>query len=597
MSRETGYWQRFSRRQITRRRLLAATGTTALAAVAAATVGCGDDDDSTAGPGAASPTAGQAVKPKRGGTLVLAGTFSGDPPTLDPYGHLSFLSQYIGVHSYGRLLKWKTGPNVVPLSEAVPDLAQSYELGDGGATVTFKLRQGVKFHNKPPLNGRVLTAEDVMVSFDRYRAKSPNGRSLDVVDKLESPDAGTLVFKLKRPFSPFVELIASPNALWIMPREVSAGQIDPTKVEGVIGTGPWVFDSYRPSAELKFLRNPQYYGQLDGEQTPFLDGIQYLIMPEYAQQMSQFVAGRTSAFTPKNADVASVRSQANGAKENITRPGWLWTAHRFNKVGNNGLFNNPLVRQAASMAIDRDGLIDAFGEISKLKGQGVTLETGWNNTLSPWGDGGMFWWLDPKSKEFGPSAKYYNVNTAEAKKMLQAANYDNSPIDFNFVTGTYGTVYDQFAEAQIPMLKQAGFNINPKVWEYKRMIGSEESKSFPGIFYNYQTPFSTIDEYAYVDYHTDVEPRSYPQLTYTTPEIVSLIDKQRTEFDTKKRQQMIFDIARKSSEIMACAPSVMSRWSTVTMAQRSVRNLFEYATAGYGAAAETYPHVWLDSSS
>jgi len=247
------------------------------------------------------------------------------------------------------------------------------------------------------------------------------------------------------------------------------------------------------------------------------------------------------------------------------------------------------------MALERDGLLDAFGEISKLKAAGVTLETGYNNTLAPWGDGGMFWWLDPKGKDFGASSKYYSFNLAEAKKLLQASNYDNSPIDFNFVTGTYGTVYDQLAEAQIPMLKQAGFNINPKVWEYKRMIGSEESKSFPGIFYNYQTPFSNIDEYAYVWYHTDEQPRAYPQHTITSPEIVALIDKQRTEFDMPKRQQIIHDITRKSSEMMASAPTVMSRWSTLSMIQPSVRNFFEYSTAGYGFGSEHLPYVWLDA--
>lgn len=600
MERETNYWKRTGSAWWTRRRFLGATGAGMAALATTAMIGCGDDDDGDQDANGGGDTDDQptpaptaVAKPKRGGTFVST-AFTGDPPSLDPYGHLSFLSQYIGVHSYGRLLNFVTGPGKVPLADVEGDLAEKYEAADQGQTFIFKLRSNVVFHQKAPLNGRALDTQDVISSFERFRAGSPNSAALAVVDTIQATDNSTIVFKLKRPFAPFIELAASPNTLWIMSKEANSGQIDPKKAEGVVGTGPWMLTDYRPSVEIKFAANQQYYKSLNGERIPFLAGLQYLIISEYAQELSQFVAGRTSWFTPRNADIKSVRKDRQGAVEMPGRPGWLWSGHRFNYVADDGFFKDERLRKAVSMALDRDGLIDAFGELGKLKAEGVAVESGWSTTLVPWGDGGMFWWLDPKSKEFGAGAQGYAYNVSEAKKLLSAAAYNGQKIDFNFVVGRYGTTYDQFTEAQIPMLRDIGLNINPKPWEYAQMIGSEQSRRFPGIFYNYQTPFSTIDEYAYNFFHSESGPRGYPNHQVTTPEIVALVDKQRVAFDANERQKIIHDIQRRSSEIMAHAPTVMSRWGQIQFAQPNVRNMSDYRTAGYGFGSEQLPYVWFD---
>jgi peptide/nickel transport system substrate-binding protein len=607
--KDANAWTVTRSRRLERRRLLR-IGTAAVAGASAALlIACGGDDEEgasssqQAAPTGAAPSApgqvggGQWEGVKRGG--IYTGTaFGNDPPTLDPFGHLSFLSQYIGAHSYGRLLKFRTGPGVTPLAEIVPDLAEKYEVTDNAQTWILTLRSGIKFQDKAPLNGRDLVMDDVLSSYERFRVKSPNGGSMAVVDRVESPDARTVVFKLKQPFAPFPELLASPNGIWVMSKEANAGTIDPTQVAGVVGTGPWILEQHRPSVELTFKRNANYYERMSAPsgqlELPLLDGLRYLIIPEYAQQLSQFTAGVTTAFTPRNADAASVRDRVSGVQVKAVRPGWLWAGYSFNTASNNGLFKDERVRKAWSMALDRDGLIDAFAELRKMKSQGFDIESGWSTTCIPWGEGGMYWWLDPKGKEFGSAAKWYQLDPAEAKKLLQAAGYSNDPIDMNFVTGTYGTTYDQFTEAQIPMLRQAGFNINPKVWEYRRMIGSEESKTFPGAFYNYQTPFSTADEYVFNAFHPDVGDRGAPLRRINTPEIVDLVDKQRRETDRQARQKQIHEIQRLSSEIMTAAPSVMSRWGTISMVQPYLRNAYDYQTAGYGFAAEEYIYFWFN---
>jgi ABC-type transport system substrate-binding protein len=194
-----------------------------------------------------------------------------------------------------------------------------------------------------------------------------------------------------------------------------------------------------------------------------------------------------------------------GAQAISGRPGWLGVWHSMNKESNDGLFDDVRVRRAYSMALDRDGLIEAFGEISKLKSEGIDIESGWTNANIPWGDGGMFWWLDPKGPDFGEHARWYQHDPAESKKLLDAADYTGDTVDFNFVTARYGTTYDQFTEAQIPMLRDAGFTVEPKSWEYRRVIGTEEGRNLPGVFYNYGTPYTTVDEYVFNQYVAESE--------------------------------------------------------------------------------------------
>ena len=173
--------------------------------------------------------------PKRGGTLSLR---LWDPPHWDPYLTISYKTHIAYSFTHSRLLRHKAGPGVAPGTFPIEgDLAESWTQPNE-TTYVFKLRQGVRWQNKPPLNGRELVAEDVKYSFERFLGEKGNANKpmLASVDKVEAPDKYTVRVTLKEPFAWFLDMLSNPGALWIIAREcVEKSGGDLKKVESAVG--------------------------------------------------------------------------------------------------------------------------------------------------------------------------------------------------------------------------------------------------------------------------------------------------------------------------------------------------------------------------
>src|SRR4030095_7569071 len=158
------------------------------------------------------PSIAGAQTPKRGGTLSIR-TY--DPPHFDPFQTISFKTHIALSFTHSRLLKHKAGPSVVPGTFPIEgDLAESWTQ-PSETTYVFKLRKGVKWHNKPPVNGRELTADDVVFSVNHFLTVKGNANAymLKAVDKVEATDKYTVKFTLKEPFVWFLDMISKPPAI------------------------------------------------------------------------------------------------------------------------------------------------------------------------------------------------------------------------------------------------------------------------------------------------------------------------------------------------------------------------------------------------
>src|SRR5438094_4736554 len=204
------------------------------------------------------PSVAPAQTPKRGGTLAIR---TWDPPHFDPFQTISYKTHIALSFTHSRLLKHKAGPGVVPGTFPIEgDLAESWTQPND-TTYVFKLRKGVRWHAKPPVNGRELTADDVGYTVDRFLKVKGNANAymLDSVTKVEPVDRYTVKFTLKEPFAWFLDMIANPMALAIIAKEVVEKHGDLKKPEAVIGTGPYMLDSYRPNTGITLVRNPNYF--------------------------------------------------------------------------------------------------------------------------------------------------------------------------------------------------------------------------------------------------------------------------------------------------------------------------------------------------
>src|SRR5438105_15950588 len=147
--------------------------------------------------------------PKPGGILRVRGY---DPPHFDPHLTLNVRTNATLSFAYSTLVRYQVGADVRPGTFTIePHLAECWEQPDD-TTYIFHLRQGVTWHNKPPLHGRELVAEDVKFTYDRFRAEPANPLrfTLESVERIEVVDRYTVKFLLTERFVWLVNVLANP---------------------------------------------------------------------------------------------------------------------------------------------------------------------------------------------------------------------------------------------------------------------------------------------------------------------------------------------------------------------------------------------------
>ncbi len=450
------YWDKFTNNRVTRRRAMQMAGIGAASAGAIALVGCGggdDDEPSGSTPGAGGAPAGDI---KRGG--VARGTLS-IITGKDPHAAALFIPHAVGSYTYSRLMRFKTQAGVLPTEDryrAVPELASSFEKVDE-TTYIFTLNPAAKMHNVPPTNGRKVTAEDVVYSYQRYSEISPNKANLNnIIDSVvPSADGTQVTFKLKAPFGFFLERIASYQDLWIIPKELIDSNL---QEETPVGSGPFLFESFEQGVKMAWKRNPDYFEPgADGQPLPYLDGFEIILIPDPNQVISQFSAGQLDTISPSPQVVSTLPGSAiiDKAPRNILN--FLYFDPESYKA-NKPPFNDDRVRRAFSRAIDRDALL-AIASPDGGKWANLPITPGFSE----------FWWLDPQGSEIGKAGDNYKFDIAEAKALFSAAGVDSIDVPMHYSSNVYNNAvpfYETVRQTLPNMLKEAGVTVNPVPEEY-----------------------------------------------------------------------------------------------------------------------------------
>jgi peptide/nickel transport system substrate-binding protein len=414
---------------------------TAGAATPAATTG-----PATAAPtsalaaGATETTTGQAGSPQRGGTLVAV--MSADPGMLNPAITTSGNTHFVADQIYNGLVGLDDNLN------PIPELAVSWTIGDGGKTYTFKLQPNVTWHD-----GQPFTSADVKFTFEqallKYHSRTKAGLQ-PILDGIDTPDPGTVVFRFKQPYGPLLQRLDSEEAP-IIPKHIYEGkdvQNDPANLKP-IGTGPFKFVEYVKGDHVTLERNPDYFRT----GRPYLDKMIIRIIPnsstaELALEQGEVdylnsVAGSDLARLRSNPDITLEPSYGGAGGSvcqdvlipNLTKP-------PFDKLA---------VRQAFYQALDRQFIL-----ANVYFGQG-SISTGPISKRMAWA--------------YTPDVHPYPHDVAAANSLLDGAGLPRGAGGMRFsVTFTHAASFDKLGAAMQAQLKEVGIDLKQESLDFNAAV-------------------------------------------------------------------------------------------------------------------------------
>ncbi len=593
-----GYWDRIATGRVSRRSMMRSAAGVSAVGAALALLGCGDNkssSQSSAGTTLTSKPEDTSAKAVKGGILDISK--GSDPPSFD-FVAPSAAPDYSG-HGYSRLIKYEAIKYPKPaVANVVADAAMSWETTPDGLQYTYKLRPNLKFDARSPTNGRNVTTDDVVFSWNRFSTKSTFRstlvNSLDPeapIVSLTSPDASTIVVKLAFPYAPLPVMLGYYRYGQIMPVEADS-KFDPR--QDIRGSGAWRLKSFAPSQHIEYEKNPDWY---DATRLN-LDGIRYNTLPEYASALSQFMAGRLGTYAVNATDVLPTKQrmpQLTMIANEEFPVGVPWI--RFGYLPNSP-FLDDRVRKAASMLLDRTLYIKTFGNVDEYEKAGLTVPVRWNSAIACGEDQ---FWLDPSDeKALGPGVKFYQHDPAEAKKMMQAAGF-NSALEQKYTYGATTSVAARQAEVLKAMWEEGGlFKLNGSNVDFEtefRPKYSQGGDKHEGIAYSGASGYPDIDGWLTIYYKSGSERSGHLDANgKPDAELDAMIKKQRGEMDPQRRVTLIHDLQKYAASKMymlndpGAAAGFLLSWPWLG-------NFGTFRSkSGSLPAAEGWTYYWMDSS-
>jgi peptide/nickel transport system substrate-binding protein len=517
---------------------------------------------------------GGAVKP--GGTLNYLAATADAATGWDPHKSFSFKTHTALSYTHERVMEFNYGPNAEPGDyTAAPGLAEKIEQPDQ-TTFVARMRSGVKFHNKAPVDGRELEAADVKYTIDRMIAKKFTYRNIfeDIVERIEVPDKQTVRFTLKFPYADFPVNLANHYA-WIVAKEsVDAGKDgDISRADQALGTGPFLVESFEPGQKATYVKNPTYWRKdAAGSPLPYLDKIVTFYSSDQATQEAMIRSRQVDAGTVNLPSVAAMK-QSN--------PELVWW-QALNAGGDVFYFRldqneskDIRVRQAIAYGFDRKGW---------LKSQYVDTGVIHNGPPLPASYAGWFLEL----KDLGEGAEFYNYKPEESKKLLTAAGFPNGinrTMDLANVQG-YGQATFDRGQLATDLMKQIGINLRMNPKEYGDWLATGHAGIYDEFAFGPLTPLVAIDDWLWGLHHS----KSITNKAHSNfADVDALLDKQRGMYDEAERKKVVADIQRLVAKyiyyVFPPAPY------TTTAQQPYVKNFRPKSGYNIGAVMRS---VWLD---
>lgn len=464
---------------------------------------------------------------------ILVFAQGADPRSLDPAYLDDSESSKITFQIYEGLVRYKTGK-----TEVEPSLATEWSVSPDGKEWTFKLRKNVKFHDGTPFN-----AEAVKFSIDRQL--EPNRKNdmpyakfvYEGVKSVQVIDEFTVKIVLDKPMAAFLANMAMPQGAPIV-SPAAVKKYNGILSENPVGTGPYKFVKWEKAQYVELVAVDEYWGE-----KPKVKKAVYKFTKENSVRASDLITGSTDIMD--GVDTNDVKKLESQNLTVIKQPGMNINYMGF--FNDKGPFQNPEIRKAISMAINRQDLVDyLYLGMAKLP----------NSLLPDFIPG------------YSKTAKPYSYNPEEAKKILAKEGMAN--LEFTAITYSNPRPYnpvngEKLATAIQAELAKIGVKMNIKSYpwtEYKQVLKQGEGDAF---FYGWTGDNGDADNFLMLLDSNQIK-SSLNAARYSNPKYDQLLEKGRTTMDATERAVLY---AQAQDILMADAPWVYISHGVALAAHRS----------------------------
>lgn len=495
------------------------------------------------------------------GKNVLKVAMMTKPLKLDPAHTTDTSSARIIYQIFETLVDYDEDGDVQPL------LAESWEISDDKKTYTFNLKKGVYFHKtieggQPTENGgREVKADDWVWALNYIMdpdTKSERAYFLDMVkgyqdfqekktDKvagISKVDDYTLQIELEYPFAPFLSIMAY-NAFSVLPKEDVKKWGDQFNFHPV-GTGPFKFEEWKQDERIVLSKNENYWKKdAEGNQLPYLDGLEFGIVADLAMQWTEFGLGNYDQIEEVDDPYYEEAKKMEGFQEGPT----LGTYYYGFNMTKEPFKNSKALRQAFNYAIDRKALIDLVRNGKAIPATG----------LLPPGMMGYDENIEPK----------YTYDPEKAKALLKEAGYPDG-IKIELVYNT-SEIHKRIAETLQAQLKQAGIDMTFKNVDCDALIDAADRLEIPFFRMGWVADCPDPDNFLYVLLHSSNIGPHGNYSGFDNKRFDDLTNKARIETDQEKRIELYKqaeEIAREEAPML-----FIYHYTTHTLTQPYVKNV------------------------
>ena len=508
-----------------------------------------------------------ALAQKQGGILRVYHRDSPASMSIHEEGTVGVIMPMMGVFNNLVIFDQRVAQN--SMQSIVPELATSWVWSEDGTKLTFKLRDGVKWHD-----GKPFTAEDVKCTLDLLTNQSKEKLRLNFretwwvnVAKTTTNGDYEATIHLKRPQPALLALLASGDTpiypCHVPPRDMR---------QHPIGTGPFKFVDYKPNQYIKVARNSDYWKP----GRPYLDGVEYTIIPNRSTAILAFIAGKFDMTFPYEVTIPLLKDIKTQAPQAVCEVGMA--SESIGMLVNRTVapFDNTELRRAMALTLDRKSFIDILGQ-----GEG---EIG--GALLPPPEG--VWGMPTERLQTLPGySGDTQKNRAEAQAIMQKLGYGPEKRLPVKISARNLAVYRDPAAILIDQLKEIYIDGELETVETANWVPKLMRKDYKVGLNVLGTAVDDPDVYFNQNYVCS-SARNY--MGYCDKEFDKLVEQQSMEADPGKRKKLAWDADYKLQHDLA--RPIIYHLRAATCWQPEVKGLTMMTNSQYNGWR--FEDVWLD---